>query len=329
MTTLRTLWPVGVVAGFIAGLTFWLPERHHSFLTGAYRYPATAESLPNSSIETAFVSWVDPEAPAHVERLLDLAQRRQRIAMLNLEPFADPQQTDSHRTLTDDIVRGKYKPQLRAILQSLCKAEQPVLLRFAHEMDHTDQYPWSVERGNDYIKLYRTVWSEAQHFPCRRIHWVWSPSGNGDSRPFWPGSDVVDLIGVSVYTSPRWHSSGHLRSFAEIYEERRWLHRHFRKPVLVAEMGVSGTSSQQRRWLESARSAISRYPELIGWVYFSAPQPKWIPLPTGHEDWSLASAELKLVSSPQRSNAIHCRFFRAISQPLYQTICPLRPLGSI
>jgi beta-mannanase len=328
MKRLRTLWPLGLLAGFATGLPFWISHRHLPFFTGAYRYPPVAESLPNSSIETAFVSWVDPDAPGQIQQLLGRAKRRRSLALVNLEPFADPSKADADRTLVKDTVQGTYQPRLNKILKALCKPDQPVLLRFAHEMDHTGQYPWAVQRGEDYVRLYRAVWAQAQKPDCQRVHWVWSPSGNGDARPFWPGADAVDLIGVSVYTSPRWQDNGRLRSFAEVYEERRWLHQHFQKPLLVAEMGVSGTALQQRRWLASARAVLTRYPELIGWVYFSAPQPNWIPLKTGHENWSLSPADLSLVSSFQPSNALHCQFLHAFTPSLHQKLCPLRPPAS-
>lgn len=110
MTTLRTLWPLGLLAGFMAGLPFWMPQRPVAFLTGAYRYPTVADSLPNSSIETAFVSWVDPTAPEQIDALLDRAKRRRSLAMLSLEPFADPARPNGQRTLVDDVVQGAYRP---------------------------------------------------------------------------------------------------------------------------------------------------------------------------------------------------------------------------
>jgi beta-mannanase len=328
MTALRTLWPLGLVAGFLAGLPFWSPQRNVAFLTGAYRYPSVADSLPNSTIETAFVSWVDPTAPAQIDHLLDRAKRRRSLAMLSLEPFADPARPNGHRTLVDDVINGAYQQRLTVVLKALCRPDQPVLLRFGHEMDNTNQYPWSVRRGSDYVRLYRAVWAQAQQPRCRRIHWVWSPAGNGDSSVFWPGGDVVDLIGVSVYSSPRWSRNGELHSFAQVYERRRWLHLQFRKPLLVAEMGVTGTDQQRRRWLIEAREAIRWYPELIGWVYFSAPQPTWIPLVTGHEDWSLSSELLDLVTHPQPSYSFHCQLLHVSLPVLHQKICHPRQPGS-
>jgi len=253
--------------------------------------------LAHSSIEAVFISWVDPRASQQIAAALQRARQRRSLPLITLEPFADPAIAGGHRRLVRDVEQGRYKARLDPLLDQLCRPQQPVLLRFAHEMDHTGQYPWSLRRGSDYVRLYRAVWQQAQQPRCRRLHWVWSPAGNGDPRPFWPGGDAVDLIGVSVYSSPRWRGDGRLRTFAELMDQRRWLHLHYRKPLLVAEMGVSGTPLQRRRWLQEARAALPRYPELIGWVYLSAPQPRWIPLQTGHEDWSLPAADLQLVTA--------------------------------
>ena len=329
MKRLKRLWPLGLLVGFAAGLPLWSAQRSLSFFTGAYRYPHVAEPLPHTTIETAFISWVDPSAPQQIVSVLDRARERRSLALITLEPFPDPARPGADRSLVSDVVRGNYNQRIRAVLQPLCRPDQPVLLRFAHEMDNTGQYPWSVRRGDDYVRLYRAVWSQAQRPQCQRLHWVWSPAGNGASGSFYPGADAVDLIGVSVYSSPRWSHNGQLRSFAEVYGGRRWLHLQFRKPLLVAEMGVSGTELQRRRWLIDAGHALRDYPELIGWVYFSAPQPRWIPLATGHEDWSLPTALLDLVSSPQPAQPFHCQLLHASPSFVRQTLCPQRPPGSV
>lgn len=322
MPRLQHLWPLGLLVGFVAALPLWSAKSSLAFLTGVYRYPPVAQPVPHSSIEAAFVSWVDPSAVQQIQQLLFRAERRRALPLLTLEPFADPAIANGERTLVRDVEQGRYKARLAAVLDQLCRRQQPVLLRFAHEMDHTGQYPWSLAKGADYVRLYRSVWAQAQQPRCRRLHWVWSPAGNGDPRAFWPGADAVDLIGVSVYSSPRWQSDGSLRSFAEIYDQRRWLHLHYRKPLLIAEMGVSGSGEQRRRWLREARSAVARYPELLGWVYFSAPQPRWIPLPTGHEDWTLPALALPLVVAPPELRSPACTFLDVSVPPFARQLCP-------
>jgi beta-mannanase len=322
MHKLRQLWPFGLLVGFVAGLPFWEPQRSTAFLSGAYRYPNVAEPLPHSNVEATFVSWVDPTASQQIAAALAMAQRRRSLALITLEPFADPALAEGSRTLVSDVEQGRYDVRLDVLLDQLCRPQQPVLVRFAHEMDHTGQYPWSVRQGADYVRLYRAVWQRAhQQSRCRRLHWVWSPAGNGDARPFWPGGDAVDLIGVSVYSSPRWSRRGELSSFAEIYDRRRWLHANYRKPVLIAEMGISGTTEQRRRWLLEARDALARYPELIGWVYFNAPQPRWIPLETGHEDWTLPSALSALVTAPLNRPTELCMLLHVSAPMLSPKLC--------
>jgi len=298
MSQLINYWPLGLLIGFMTGHRLWLSEKTMNFLTGAYHYPPITESIAQSTIETAFINWVDPKAPHKIAEVVERAKKRRSLPLITLEPFADPAIPNGSQTLVKDVTNGAYQHHLKASLAELCRSEQPVLLRFAHEMDHTGQYPWSVKQGSDYVRLYRSVWNEAQKLSCRRLHWVWSPAGDGDSRQFWPGNDAVDLIGVSVYTSPRWNTDGKLSSFEEVYGRKRWLHNLYRKPILIAEMGISGELEKRKEWLTRARAATAKYPELIGWVYFSAPQPRWIPLPTGHEDWSLPFPVLELVTAP-------------------------------
>ncbi|NDC35804.1 MAG: hypothetical protein EBZ51_10615 [Synechococcaceae bacterium WB9_2_112] len=318
---LRRLWPFGLLLGFVLGVPLWAARRDGLFLQGAYSYQAASIAAEGSNIEAAFVSWVDPTATQQVAGLMSRARQRHRLAVITLEPFADPARANGSVSLVNDVLQGRYDRYLEPLIAAICRPQQPVLLRFAHEMDHTGQYPWSVRQGADYVRLYRAVWQRAQQPRCRRLHWVWSPAGNGDARPFWPGGDAVDLIGVSVYSSPRWSRDGDLSGFAEIYQSRRWLHFLYRKPLLIAEMGVSGTPEQRRRWLLDARDALARYPELIGWVYFNAPQPRWMPLRTGHEDWTLPPALRALVTAPLHRPSQLCMFLDVSVPMLSPKLC--------
>lgn len=327
MKCLKRLWPLGLALGLVAGVPFWFSQRRVLFYSGVYRYPHVDEPLPHSSIDAAFVSWVDPKAPQQIISLLDQARARKSLALITLEPFPDPSLPRSDRSLLRDVIEGRYNRHIKAVFEPLCAQERPVLLRFAHEMDNAGQYPWSVGNGEDYIRFYRSVWAQARQPRCRHLHWVWSPAGNDHSASFWPGSDAVDLIGISVYSSPRWSPDGQLRDFAQVYEQRRWLYRRFRKPMLVAEMGVSGADEGRRRWLIDARHAIRHYPELLGWVYFSAPQPTWISLPEGHEDWSLPPTLLHLITVAKSSQSFHCRLLHASLFVLHQEFCQPRPAG--
>ena len=159
MKRLSHWWPLGLLVGFAAGLPLWSSQRSLTFFTGAYRYPQGAQPLSRSSLETIFVSWMDPTAPAQISSVLERARARRSLALITVEPFPDPSRAGADRTLVGDVIRGEYNQRIKALLAPLCRPEQPVLLRFAHEMDNTGQYPWAVSRGDDYVRLYRAVWA--------------------------------------------------------------------------------------------------------------------------------------------------------------------------
>lgn len=316
-------WPLGLLLGFGLGIAQWPLRREGALLSGLYSYPEPVHVQPHSTLEPAFVSWLDPAAPDRLTALLARARQRRSLPLVTLEPFEDPAAGAAGALPLDRAVeQGRYDHRLLPLLERLCRPDQPVLLRFAHEMDQRAQYPWAFRDGRQYIRLYRAVWSRAQQPRCRQLQWIWSPAGGGDPRPFWPGGDAVDLIGISVFSAPRWSASGEPSSFAALVERRRWLYRLYAKPMLIAEMGISAAPDAQRRWLLAARRALVRYPELVGWVYFDAPQPRAMPLPGGPLDWSLPPAARALVTAPLPRRSVVCELLDVSSTPAGLRLCP-------
>jgi len=76
-------------------------------------------------------------------------------------------------------------------------------------------------------------------------------------------------------------------SFDDIFAPRYNRLAPFGKPIIVTELGVSGTALRQTSWLANARSAFASYPQLRGVLYFEAPNPPVNHLPT-QPDWRLA-----------------------------------------
>jgi len=100
------------------------------------------------------------------------------------------------------------------------------------------------------------------------------------------------VIGTSIYSSRAWSTTEQPASFAALMQERRSRLGQFRKPWLITEMGISGNPQEQHRWLSELQQQLSQFPEVRGLVYFNAPQPAWMPLKTGPEDWRLAETTL-------------------------------------
>lgn len=259
---------------------------------GIYEYQPSDTQRSQLDLMVDFFDWNDPDLPSKVQAFLNRSRRQQRLPLLNLEPFADKTSGQGNVDLLSDVLAGRYDKRLEALADTLRAESLPVLLRFGHEMDKTGQYAWSFSNPKYYISLYQYVYRKLNGKAMPHVRWVWSPAGTAQADRFWPGHAYVDLIGISIYASRAWTRDRSLESFSVILERNRWLQRRFGRPLLVAEAGVSGSAADQQRWIKDAVEAMAEFPEVCGLVYFQAPQPSWMPLPTGHENWQLKQGPL-------------------------------------
>jgi beta-mannanase len=284
-----------LVASFAtSALLVWIshigikPVLSQAPLFGVYEPMPSEVQLAPLTMAAHFLDWAEPDTPAVLTGLLAQARRLKRLPLITIEPFHDRGLPEHRRkNLDQEVLAGTYDSVIDAIAEVIRRDNQPLLLRFGHEMEIPNQYPWSWADPKRFISLYRYVYERLAAQETSNLRWVWSPAGDENARLYWPGADAVDLIGVSIYATRSWNLNGELESFRFIYEGRRWLHESFQKPLLVAEMGISGSLEDQEKWLQDAIGAHSSFPELCAVVYFHAPQPLWMPLSTGPEDWSL------------------------------------------
>jgi beta-mannanase len=195
-------------------------------------------------------------------------------------------------TLLTDIAAGKYDPTLERIFQQIkTRASQPILLRFAHEMEIVDQYPWSKADAQQYIAAYRYVVDLARRLEVQNLYWVWSPAGNQAAAAYWPGDAYVDYVGISIYATPEWTwglaPAGELLSFRDLIEHKYWPAAKFKKPMILTEVGVNAPATGKQQWLDESVTVLQEFPAIKAWVYFNQVQPAIVPLDIGVPQWQL------------------------------------------
>jgi beta-mannanase len=263
-------------------------------LLGAYD-PKQRFQGPAIVLDHHFVTW-RPDHANELTAALQQAQKRQRIPMISLEPWPWNAYGMNRATLLQDILAGRYNETLDRALRTIqAAAPDRVLLRWAHEMEIVGQYPWSVADAQSYVAAYRYIHQRAQQLGIHNLIWIWSPAGNRNALEYWPGTDVVDMVGISIYATPEWHPdrSGTLPSFQRLMTDKYRLVEPLHKPILVAEVGVNAAAREQQQWLAEAIQHLAQFPRLIGWVYFNQIQPEVVPLPIGTPNWSLQSGPLE------------------------------------
>jgi cellulose synthase/poly-beta-1,6-N-acetylglucosamine synthase-like glycosyltransferase len=250
--------------------------------------PASDLNGITHTVQHWFVTQSDVQAFA---RSLSASRHNGTIPLVTVEPFPASGRKSS---VLDDVAQGVSDHELRALAREAADARpQPVLVRWAHEMDLNDLYPWSAGDPTMYRAAYRHVVSIFREQSATNVQWVWSPSGNSGAGAYYPGDDVVDYVGMTILGDAQWDQilvDQSARSFAQLMAPKYPELDVYGKPIIVAELGVSGSAEHQRQWLAEAASALVDFPAIRVVSYYDA-----INVPNNHmatqPDWRISPAE--------------------------------------
>lgn len=232
------------------------------------------------------------------------------------------------------IAGGRHDAYIAKYAADVKRWGKPVMIRLAHEMNGS-WYPYGTamepkgvrHNGNspeDYVAMWRHVWSIFHKAGAANVYWVWSPNilfvnahntaarQKTDYAALYPGDAYVDWIGLDGYCDG---VKGQWKHFAELFDASyRAITAVSTKPLMIAEFACSeagapaGTSKAD--WITRTYMAEipQRYPriKLVNW--FDRDKTK-----QGETDW-------RFNSSPKALSA----YSAAVNSPLYQGEVELR-----
>ena len=276
------------------------PLDHVAF--GVYDPHGSFAGAREPAIEHIFVFWQALDLRDFRHRL-DQARASGRIMMVTVEPFTRaPNWRDGGDQLFQEILRGGYRDEISTICGTLGGFGGRVLVRWGHEMEKpTGRYPWARRDARGYQAAFR-------HFvdQCRRMapetRYVWSPVGERNMGAYYPGPAHVDFVGVSLWGlqsyDERFH--GGVRDFPASFREKYDRAARFGKPVIIAELGVSGDRNYRENWLRSLFETLARsesFRALRAVVYFNDKEPHYWPFGLGSPDWRVTPDQWRAVQA--------------------------------
>jgi len=252
-------------AGSTRGATFSLNLPNDRVAIGGYDPGHKLVQLP-LDLEHSYVRENDPDG---LRAALSVS-RNGRVPIITIEPY--PPRGDE-RPVLDTIVLGERDKDV-AKLADIVSANKPlvVYLRWGQEMDLSGLYPWAANDPGLFRSAFRRVVGLFREHGATNVRWIWSPAGIAGAEAYYPGDDVVDEIGLTILGDASWdHNYGlEPQSFAELLQPKYDLVQGFGKPIIVAELGVSGSAERQRDWLAEIPLALHGFPLIHGIVYFDA-----------------------------------------------------------
>jgi len=198
------------------------------------------------------------------------AARNRRVPLVTIEPF--PPMGDS-RPVLDVVVMGERDGEILELANVVAASyPQLVYLRWSQEMDLSGLYPWAANDPSLFREAFRHVVMLFRQRGATNVRWVWSPAGVSGAQAYYPGEDVVDRIGLTILGDATWDHGYALQpqSFQQLLRPKYDLVEQFSKPIIIAELGVSGSAERQREWLAEVPGALTHYPLVRALVYFNA-----------------------------------------------------------
>jgi endoglucanase len=254
---------------------------------GAYDPEAYFAADPQLTIEHVFLPWED----VNLTTLLDAdlyALERNRALLITIEPWTwTRDERNTAEFLWNGIQEGYYDANMRGVCSVIATLQSPVSVRWGHEMETTDgQFIWADWEPASYITAYRRM-IEICRTEAPNINVVWSPVGFEGANDYYPGDEYVDLVGLSIFGLEPWEQAtqGGPKSFEEILKERYGRVQVFGKPVLVAELGYSGSKGYVDFWESEVRKTRPDMPLLVGVVYVHQKEVYPWPDGFGYPDW--------------------------------------------
>lgn len=262
-----------------------------SVIFGAYDPHGDFIDDANSKIEHLFLPWEDVDLSS-LSVADEYALQRGRKLLITVEPWSwSVDWRSTSEELLQGILSGRYDRNMATVCSAAAALKSPVTIRWAQEMDETDsQFTWSHWSPANYATAYRRIVNVCREHN-KSANYMWSPKGNPGLAAFYPGDDVVDIIGLSVFGLQKYDKDnfGGERTFAQALAPGYRQVERFGKPVVVAELGYEGDSAYVHDWAENAAKRYPEFPKLTAVVYFNDKEVYPWPKPYGLPNWRVVS----------------------------------------
>ncbi len=180
-------------------------------------------------IRHTFIDWREAR---NLEEEIVNSQRVGATSLITIEPKGE---LDGAKLL-NDIASGVHDKRINNLLTIMDASPNTIYVRFGHEMDLPDTYPWGNQDPATYIAAYKHFVDMANSQHIDNLQWVWSPAGNSSAENYYPGDDYVDVVGTTIISVPSWYDNAQL-SFDTLQNYRANL-KVFNKPLWITEFGV-------------------------------------------------------------------------------------------
>ena len=179
-----------------------------------------------------------------------------------------------------EILDGKYDDYLNNYAKQVHEFGHPILFRLNNEMNG-DWVTYSAYHASKDTDMYIEVWKYVHEiFEKNKVDnaiWVWNP--NHHSKPnykwnhplmYYPGSEYIDVVGLTAYNTGTYHEGETWRSFKDLYDEIYYQYADwFEHPLMITEFASSSIGGDKVKWINDMFNEMDKYERLRLAIWWS------------------------------------------------------------
>ncbi len=234
------------------------------------------------SLIGSYIQWGNTGNSKFTPEFFQVFKRRQITPLITWEPW-DPSAGVNQKNYTlRSIINGDHDEYIRQSAQAIKRAEMPVFLRFAHEMNG-NWYPWSGTTNGNTAQEYKAAWQHVVELfrseEVTNVTWVWSPNSASypndplnDLAAYYPGDDYVDWVALDGFNWGTKQASSGWQSFDSIFQESYLkLVNLTSKPIMIAEVASTELGGNKATWIKETleQSLKDNYAQIRAVVFFN------------------------------------------------------------
>jgi hypothetical protein len=178
------------------------------------------------------------------------------------------------------LLNGEYDVYLKNYALQAKAFGHPILFRFNNEMN-TDWCSYSSYFTAKDTELFKETWRHVYNIfkecGADNVLWIWNPNDISfpsfkwnDSVNYFPGSEYVDIIGMTGYNTGTYYSNERWRTFNQIYEplylKNSLLYNY---PYMITEFASSSVGGNKEEWIADMFKQIKKYTRIKAAVWFN------------------------------------------------------------
>ena len=211
-----------------------------------------------------FIQWSNDKENDIAEQLTPLFTENQPV-LITLEIWPSAGDKIFHDNILTSIVDGRFDEKITKLCYYLSKQPQPVLIRFAPEMEvYVNLYPWQKQSSELYTKAFRHFAELCKkNAPAAKI--VWAPAGYPGTEEYWPGAAWVDMISVTLKGKSELMTDNYPEpsSMATLIKRKILRTRFFDKPVLLIGSEKINAANFKQQSFDTAVQEIAENAALL------------------------------------------------------------------